>query len=298
MAKKYKIGYTTGVFDLFHIGHLNILQSAKECCDYLIVGVSTDELVSYKNSKAVIPFSERMEIVRSIRYVDQVVSQESMDKFNAWEKYKFDAMFVGSDWQGSEKWKDYEAQFKAIGVDIVYFPYTKHTSSTELRAALNRILEKHSLKEALVSKNKVPLENDFIEKFQLRKLLIKQIGNWNISVRPQQPTIGSLILSLNRRCESLSQLNTEEGEQISLAFVEIEKMLKNAFAPSLINYLALMLVDHQVHFHVIPRYSNEVVFKNVKYSDKDWPHIHSLKALDIDENTLVDILEYLKLNTN
>ncbi len=140
MAKKYKIGYTTGVFDMFHIGHLNILKRSKEQCDYLIVGVTTDELVSYKNKKAIIPHDERMAIIESIKYVDRVVSQDSMDKMTAWEKYKFDVMFVGSDWKGTDKWNEYERQFAAINVDIVYFPYTQHTSSTKLRKVLDTII--------------------------------------------------------------------------------------------------------------------------------------------------------------
>lgn len=137
--KKYKVGYTTGVFDLFHIGHLNILKKAKENCDYLIVGVTTDELVSYKNKQAVIPHSERMKIVEGIRYVDKVVSQENMNKMEAWTKYKFDVMFVGSDWQGTEKWNTIESEFKAVGVDVIYFPYTQGTSSTKLRKVLEDI---------------------------------------------------------------------------------------------------------------------------------------------------------------
>ena len=137
--KKYKIGYTTGVFDIFHIGHLNILKRAKEQCEFLVVGVSTDELVSYKNKKVIIPHDERMAIVGSIKHVDLVVVQENMDKKQAWEKYKFDAMFVGSDWQGTDKWKELERQFMEVGVDIVYFPYTQRTSSTALREALKKL---------------------------------------------------------------------------------------------------------------------------------------------------------------
>ncbi len=132
------IGYTSGVFDLFHIGHLNLLKNAKGLCDKLIVGVTTDELVAYKNKKAVIPFAERLEIVRSIQYVDAVIAQESMDKFALWEKIKYDIMFVGDDWYNTPKWKDYEKQFQAVGVKIIYFPYTKGTSST----LINQILEK------------------------------------------------------------------------------------------------------------------------------------------------------------
>lgn len=138
--KKYKIGYTTGVFDMFHIGHLNILRRAKEQCDYLIVGVSTDELVeSYKHKKTIIPFQERIDIVKAIEYVDEVVPQEDRDKLKAWEKLQFDVMFVGDDWKGKPLFVQTEEAFKEIGVDIVYFPYTKDTSSTILREKLNVI---------------------------------------------------------------------------------------------------------------------------------------------------------------
>lgn len=142
MLKKYKVGYTTGVYDMFHIGHLNILKRAKEQCDYLIVGVTTDELVSYKNKEAIIPHPERMAIVDSIKYVDLAVPQENMDKMAAWEKYKFDVIFVGSDWQGTAKWNEFERQFGEIGVDIVYFPYTAGTSSTKLRETLELLITK------------------------------------------------------------------------------------------------------------------------------------------------------------
>ena len=134
-----QIGYTSGVYDLFHIGHLNLLRNAKGMCDKLIVGVTTDELVSYKNKKAVIPHNERMEIVRAIQYVDSVVPQEDMDKFEMWKKLKFDVMFVGDDWYASPKWEELEAQFKAVGVRIVFFPYTKGTSSTLLNETLKNL---------------------------------------------------------------------------------------------------------------------------------------------------------------
>lgn len=130
------IGYTSGVFDLFHIGHLNLLRNSKSLCDKLIVGVTTDELVSYKYKKAVIPFEERIEIVRNISYVDTVVPQESMDKFEVWKKLKFDLMFVGDDWFENERWIQYESQFKEVGVKVIYFPYTKSTSSTLLNETL------------------------------------------------------------------------------------------------------------------------------------------------------------------
>jgi len=129
----YKIGYTTGVFDLFHIGHLNILKRAKENCEYLIVGVTTDELTfERKNKHPVIPFDERVEIVKAIRYVDEVVPQVDMNKLIAWQQYQFNAVFAGDDWKGTESWNNYENDFKKVGVDIVYFSYTKHTSSTML----------------------------------------------------------------------------------------------------------------------------------------------------------------------
>ncbi|EJT6534348.1 adenylyltransferase/cytidyltransferase family protein [Clostridium perfringens] len=135
--KKYKVGYTTGVFDMFHIGHLNIIKRAKEQCDYLIVGVSTDELVQeYKNKKPIIPFYERCEIVKALEYVDKVVAQENRDKFWAWKKLNFDVMFVGDDWKGKSLFVEVEEEFKKVGVDIVYFPYTKDTSSTILREKL------------------------------------------------------------------------------------------------------------------------------------------------------------------
>lgn len=135
------IGYTCGVYDMFHVGHLNLLRNAKGMCDKLIVGVTTDELVSYKNKKAIIPFDERVEIIKSIKYVDAVIPQENMDKFSACEKIKADYLFVGDDWYGTEKWKNYEEELKKIGTKVVYFPYTKHTSSTILREALKKIQE-------------------------------------------------------------------------------------------------------------------------------------------------------------
>ena len=136
------IGYTSGVFDLFHIGHLNLLMNSKSMCDQLMVGVSTDDLVSYKNKKAVIPFQERLEIVRSIKYVDATIAQENMDKIEMWEKLKFDVLFVGDDWFKTPKWKEIELNFKNIGVKVVYFPYTKNTSSTILNETLKILREK------------------------------------------------------------------------------------------------------------------------------------------------------------
>ncbi len=138
MQKKYKIGYTTGVFDLFHVGHLNILRRAKEMCETLIVGVSTDEVcVSRKNHKPIICQEDRCAIVESIRYVDRVVLQENMDKLSAVKKYGADAVFVGSDWKGTPAWDEYEKEFERIGCTVVYFDHTDGISSTIIREKLN-----------------------------------------------------------------------------------------------------------------------------------------------------------------
>ena len=135
-----KIGYTTGVFDLFHIGHLNILKRARLECDHLIVGITTDELSeSVKNKKPFIPFQERMDLVEAVKYVDEVVPQTSYDKMEAWNNLKFDKMFVGDDWKGSDQWNMIEDEFTQVGVETIYFPYTTHTSSTILRDILSKI---------------------------------------------------------------------------------------------------------------------------------------------------------------
>jgi len=133
------IGYTSGVFDLFHIGHLNLLKNSKSLCDKLIVGVTSDELVSYKNKKSVINHFERMEIVRNIKHVDVVVPQDDMDKMKMWRRLQFDVMFVGDDWFESKKWQIYEQEFKKVGVKIIYFPYTTGTSSSLINKTLNNI---------------------------------------------------------------------------------------------------------------------------------------------------------------
>ncbi|MBR5515228.1 MAG: adenylyltransferase/cytidyltransferase family protein [Clostridia bacterium] len=131
--KKYKVGYTTGVYDMFHIGHLNILKRAKEQCDYLIVGVSTDELVKeYKNKTPVIPFNERVQIIEAIRYVDKVVPQTTMDKTVAFDRLHFDAIFHGDDWKGTSLYNEIEEKLKKLGCETVFIPHTKGTSSTML----------------------------------------------------------------------------------------------------------------------------------------------------------------------
>ena len=133
------IGYTTGVYDLFHIGHLNLLKNAKGMCDKLIVGVTVDGLVAYKGKHAMISFEDRIEIVRSIKYVDAAVPQYDMDKLNACKKLGATVLFVGDDWFGKEKWAKYEEDFARDGIKFVYFPYTKGISSTKITQALHEV---------------------------------------------------------------------------------------------------------------------------------------------------------------
>jgi len=133
------IGYTAGVYDLFHIGHLNLLKNAKGLCDKLIVGVTVDELVTYKGKHAMIPFEDRIEIVRSIKYVDAAVPQYDMDKLDMCRKLGATLLFVGDDWYKTEKWQAYEKEFGECGVRIVYFPYTKGVSSTQITKALQAV---------------------------------------------------------------------------------------------------------------------------------------------------------------
>jgi glycerol-3-phosphate cytidylyltransferase len=135
------VGYTTGVFDLFHIGHLNLLKNAKGLCDRLIVGVSTDELVAYKHKSPVIPFQERLEIVRACRFVDAVIPQDSLDKVMAWEKIGFDVLIVGDDWHKEAQWRDWEQQLAKFNVKVRYFPYTTSTSSTLINQTLIQLRE-------------------------------------------------------------------------------------------------------------------------------------------------------------
>ena len=135
------IGYAAGVFDLFHIGHLNLLKNAKGLCDKLVVGVTVDELVTYKGKHAMIPFGDRIEIVRSIKYVDAVIPQYDMDKLAVCKKLGASILFVGDDWYNTDKWKKYEEEFKKAGIKIVYFPYTKGVSSTKISKALGYVRE-------------------------------------------------------------------------------------------------------------------------------------------------------------
>ena len=140
--KKYKVGYTTGVFDMFHIGHLNILKRAKEQCDFLIVGVSTDEVVEKnKNKKPIISFDERVAIVDSIKFVDFVIPQDDYGiegKLKVVKENAIDVVFVGSDWQGTDKWNKFEEELAKINCRVVYLPHTDGISSTELRNKIRK----------------------------------------------------------------------------------------------------------------------------------------------------------------
>jgi glycerol-3-phosphate cytidylyltransferase len=146
MRREKIVGYTAGVFDLFHIGHLNIIKRAKERCDYLIVAVSTDELVQkYKNRKPVIPYEERKEIVEAIKYVDRVVPQIDRDKVGAAKRYDIDMMLVGDDWKGSEVFESVDRYLKSIGREgVVYLPYTKNVSSTLIKEVLSTIYDRET----------------------------------------------------------------------------------------------------------------------------------------------------------
>lgn len=156
--EEYIIGYTAGVYDLFHIGHLNLLKNAKGMCDKLIVGVTVDELVQYKGKNAMIPYEDRAEIVRSIKYVDAVVPQSDMDKLTMCKKLGASVLFVGDDWYGTEKWNKYEKEFAKEGIKIVYFPYTKGISSTKITNALKQV--RGWTDEKYVEKSKLNIGDD------------------------------------------------------------------------------------------------------------------------------------------
>ena len=131
------VGYTTGVFDLFHVGHLNLLRQAKDYCDYLIVGVTTDEeTFRLKKKKPIIPFDQRIKIIEAIKYVDRVVPENFNDKLLAWEKLRFDVIFKGDDWKNTVLWNQYEFSFLERGVKVIYFQYTDGVSSSKLRGLL------------------------------------------------------------------------------------------------------------------------------------------------------------------
>ncbi len=134
------IGYAPGAYDLFHVGHLNLLRRAADHCDHLIAGVVSDEmLLATKGRLPVVPLAERMEIVRNVRFVDEVHAEVVPDKLETWRTVGFDVIFKGDDWRGTEKGRRLERDFASVGVEVRYFPYTVHTSSTALRRALDAL---------------------------------------------------------------------------------------------------------------------------------------------------------------
>ena len=137
--KKYKIGYTDGVYDLFHIGHLNMIQTAKEQCEYLIVGVHGDDVVEgYKNHKPIINENDRKRIIESVKGVDRAEINRFRDKLKLWELYHFDVIFIGDDWKGTERWNNFEKVLAEINVDVVYVPYTQGISTTDIKKRILR----------------------------------------------------------------------------------------------------------------------------------------------------------------
>ena len=142
MGKKYKIGYTQGVYDMFHIGHLNLLNHAKEYCDYLIVGVNADKLVeSYKHKTPVISQEERQTIIANIKAVDKCVIVTTLDKQEVWNDLHFDAIFIGDDWKGNQRWEQTKVDLAKIGVEVVFLPHTDGVSSTGLRPEIDKRIQ-------------------------------------------------------------------------------------------------------------------------------------------------------------
>jgi len=159
MEKKV-FGYTAGVFDLFHVGHVNHLANAKSMCDHLIVGVSSDKMIEKKGKKTAIPYDQRVDVVKSCRYVDSVIAQEDFDRFKMWEKLKFDITFIGDDYFEDKNFKEIEKKLKKAGVKVVYFPYTKNVSSTLVQNFLKA--EGHWTKEnENFDDNKIEDEKDY-----------------------------------------------------------------------------------------------------------------------------------------
>jgi glycerol-3-phosphate cytidylyltransferase len=133
-----RVGYVPGVYDMFHVGHLNVLRNARLACDFLIAGIVSDEMTfNAKGKLPIIPLAERLEVVRSIRYVDDAVEEDVAEKLEMWQRLKFDVIIKGDDWRGTPKGDKLERDFASVGVEVVYLPYTMHTSSTKLRQVLD-----------------------------------------------------------------------------------------------------------------------------------------------------------------
>lgn len=137
-----RIGYAPGAYDLFHVGHLNILRQAKSRCDYLVAGVVSDDMCARtKGRRPIIPLEERLEIVRNVRFVDDVYAEMTPEKLDSWREVHFTHIFKGDDWRGTPKGEKLESDFAAVGVEVIYFPYTVHTSSTMLRRVLSTLAQ-------------------------------------------------------------------------------------------------------------------------------------------------------------
>src|SRR3954453_1737598 len=155
----HRVGYAPGVYDLFHVGHLNILRHARSQCDYLVAGVVSDEMAELaKGRRPVVPLVERLEIVRAVRYVDEAYVETVPDKLETWRRVGFDVLFKGDDWRGTEKGRRLERDFAAVGVESRYFPYTVHTSSTLLRRALAAIDGPGAREDAVRGIGHTPIE--------------------------------------------------------------------------------------------------------------------------------------------
>ncbi len=142
MEKQYRVGYTQGVYDMFHIGHLNLLNHAREYCEHLIVGVNADELVEqYKQKRPVIGQDDRRTIVANIKAVDECIIADTLDKTEMWKRLHFDAIFIGDDWKGNPRWEQTKADLAKLGVDVVFLPHTRGISSTGLRGVNDRKVE-------------------------------------------------------------------------------------------------------------------------------------------------------------
>lgn len=140
--KKYRIGYTQGVYDMFHIGHLNLLENAKRQCDYLIVGINTDALVEeYKKKTPVINEEERYRIIASLKVVDEAVLVSTLDKKKMWNQLEFDAIFIGDDWKGNLRWEQTQKELSKMGVDVIFLPHTDNISSTILRLEKDNVIK-------------------------------------------------------------------------------------------------------------------------------------------------------------
>lgn len=135
----HTIGYASGVFDLFHLGHLNLLRHARAQCDYLVAGVLTDEVAGHKGHAPLVPLQERLEVVRSMTYVDEAIVDNTLEKMEAWRQVGFHRLFKGDDWKGTARGAQWERDFAAIGVEVVYLPYTVHVSSTKLRKLIHQL---------------------------------------------------------------------------------------------------------------------------------------------------------------